>query len=93
MQTMGVRYWWVRRTLQCMDGQALRARRQEADVSQEHLAYAMGTTVSRLRLIERTEMVDSAVARRYENGLAVLLGLRRAAGRRIARAAREAAAV
>lgn len=74
-------------------GGELRALREEADLSQEHVSYAMRTSPARLRLVERADLVDPATVRRYQGAVALLVGLRRAVGRKVVRAAREAAAV
>jgi hypothetical protein len=71
-------------------GAQLREVRERAELSQEHVAYAAGWTVSRLRRVETAAAVCAEVAQRHAGAVSLLIGLRRAVSRRIVRAARAA---
>jgi len=74
-------------------GRDLRAARESAHLAQEHVAAVLGVAISRLRSIERMDLVDTFTVAQYQRALAVLVGLRRQAGRRVVQAARMAAEI
>ncbi len=67
--------------------------RERADFGQDEVATLLNTGTEFVRRIERLDEVDLVTAERYERAVAFLRGLRLRVARKVARAAREAAAV
>ena len=63
------------------------------DFTQDQVAIMLSVSVERVRTIERSPVVDAVTAEKYERAVAYLRGRLRQMARRVARAAREAAAV
>jgi DNA-binding XRE family transcriptional regulator len=74
-------------------GQDLRTLREHAELSQDQVGLVLGVSAETLRRLENREAVDELTVERYRDAVGLLRSLRRQVSRRVARAAREAAAV
>ena len=74
-------------------GQGLRDLRERAELSQDQVGLVLGVSAETVRRLESREAVDELTVERYHDAVGLLRSLRRQVSRRIARAAREAAAV